>query len=358
MPHPKPPIWLDTNILVNIDNGKMPTAANEITNLQKDGHQVLLPPSVEREFLHGPGFRAADTVRRQGLLTRLGLTVDTTANRVPMQQLRAWRDEAVHHGLSIPDADIIVQVRASAQARGIRNPVLLTRDAGGTLITMRQRGVLAIEFKAPPIKTQIPAHLTAPTPKEVPKPPVGSVGAKAFLSAGKAGFIKAALKEVFSAENIAAMIPDLVLVLADKFAARDAVRTIKDKFTKEGFAKGVAAGVMGWTEEEVALNLMNHVTDLRVEGLEDPGGLLPYATILKLAEAQENYAVSVGYQFSSSKTLTWKKEIQGKGSKVLRRYGYYFGQDPEVLFEYDFIDRLAWVLRPTTDSILQHAAGR
>src|SRR4051812_749638 len=107
MPYPKPPIWLDTNVLVVIDKGTMPSVEAGIADLQRNGHQVLIAPSVEREFLHGPGFRAADTVRRQGLLTRIGTQVDTMANQVPMQQLRAWRDEAIKHGLSIPDADII-----------------------------------------------------------------------------------------------------------------------------------------------------------------------------------------------------------------------------------------------------------
>jgi len=150
------------------------------------------------------------------------------------------------------------------------------------------------------------------------------------------------------------MIPDLVLALADKFAARDAVRRIKDKFIQEGFAKGVAAGVMGWTEQEVAANLMNRVTDFRIKDLEDPGGLLTKVTILKLAEAQENYAVWVGFQFSSPKNLKWKKEMGAIGFKVLVDYGYHSGEDPEILFEYDFIDKLAWVLRPTTNSILEH----
>ncbi len=345
-PPPKPPVWLDTNILVHIDNGTMPQAEAEIINLQR-GHEVLLVPSVEREFLHGQRFNPADTVRRQGILTRLQLQVDTMANQVPMQQLRAWREEAMHHGLSIDDADIIAQVRASAQARGIRNPVFLTRDAGGTLIRMRQRGVLALEFRAPPIRTQIPV---TPTPKPVPKPEGGSLGE--HFSAAKAGF-KAGLKSAFSVENIAAAIPDAILALADRVAAREAIRTIETKFLKEGFAKGVAAGVMGWTEQEVGSNLKNHVTHFRVKGLEDPAGILRLGYILKLAEAYENYAVDIGYLFSSSKTLEWKKDMRSKGFPVLKEYGYHFGTDPEVLFEYDFIDKLAWVLHPATDSIVE-----
>ncbi|SRR5229473_1567188 len=347
-PPPKPPIWLDNNILVNIDNGKMPHAEAEIIALQRDGHEMLLPASVRTEFLYGQGFRPVDTARRAALLARLRLWVDPVANQVPMSLLRAWRDEAIHHGLSIPDADIIAQIRASARLRGIRNPIFLTKDGGGTLITMRQRGVLALEFKANAIRPHIPMS----TPKPVPKPVARFF--RAGLSAAKAGIV-AGLKAAFSAENIAAAIPEMILAIADRVAAQEAIRKIDTKFLKEGFAKGVAAGAMGWTEEEVALNLLNRVTPFRVKGLEDPAGLLTIDNILQLAEAYENYAVGIGYQFSSSKTSEWKNDMRAKGFPVLKKYGYDFGRDPEVLFEYDFIDKLAWVLRPTTDSILEPA---
>jgi hypothetical protein len=68
-------------------------------------------------------------------------------------------------------------------------------------------------------------------------------GTLAFIAGRKAG-----LKDVFSAENIAAMTPDLFLAFADRMAAREAARKITTKFIKEGFGKGFAAGVMGWTE--------------------------------------------------------------------------------------------------------------
>jgi hypothetical protein len=346
------PIWLDNNILVGIDNGTLPYAEREIVNLQKDGFKPLLPPSVEREFLHGPGFKQVDTVRRQAVLKRLGIEVDTMVNHVPMKQLIAWREQGVIHGLSIPDADIIAQVRAGAQARGIRSPVFFTRDAGGTLRAMRSRGVSALEFKTGMPRPQ-PATPKPPTPRppsvvsELPHGP----GRWSTVKAG----LKAGLKDVFSAENIAAMIPDLLLAFADRMAAREAVRKIETKFIKEGFAKGVSAGVMGWTEDEVQLNLKNRVTAFRVQGLEDPAGILPRAYILKLAEVYENYAVDVGYQFSSQKPLGWKKGMLNKGMPILQRYGYHFGTDPGALFEYDFIDKLAWVLRPTTDSIVEPA---
>jgi len=196
-------------------------------------------------------------------------------------------------------------------------------------------------------------HPSAPPPEELPKPPVGSAAKTGFKAGLKAG-LKAGIKATFSAENIAAMVPELVLVLADRVAAQEAVKRIKIKFTKEGFAKGVAAGVMGFTEEEVALNLLNHMTDYRLQGMEDPAGILTNVMIFKLAEAQENYAVGIGYQFSSQKSKAWKLAMGERGFKVLHEYGYYFGNDPAILFEYDFIDKLAYVLSHSTDAILEH----
>jgi hypothetical protein len=200
----------------------------------------------------------------------------------------------------------------------------------------------------------VPAKVPATAvPKPVPTPAVRFVRAR--LSAAKIG-IKAGIKGALSAEGIAAAIPFAVLAVADKVAAREAIRKIEIKFMKEGFAKGVAAGAMGWTEEEVALNLLNHVTDYRVQGLGDPAGYLSLADILKLAEAYENYAVAMGYQFSSSKTLRWKRDMIGKGFPVLQKYGYHApGYDPEAFFEYDFINQLGRALRPTTDSIVEPA---
>lgn len=354
------PIWLDNNILVGIDNGKLPYAEREILSLQKEGFKPLLPPSVEREFLHGPGFNPADTVRRQAILERLGIEVDTMVNQVPMNQLMAWREQGVLHGLSIPDADIIAQVRAGAEARGIRNPTFLTKDAGGTLRAMQKRGVSAqlfeegmarpkVSLPEPPVTTPEPP-MAKPSMAEIPSGPTRSAAFKAGLKAG--------LKDVFSAENIAAMIPDLFLAFADRMAAREAARKIATKFIKEGFGRGFAAGVMGWTDHEVQLNLKNLVTPFRVQGMEDPAGILPRSYILRIAEAYENYAVDVGYQFSSSKSLSWKEGMRTKGFAVLREHGYYFGGDPAALFEYPFIEKLAWELRHTTDAIVEPAIRR
>ncbi|MFQ3456033.1 hypothetical protein PMN64_22405 [Bradyrhizobium sp. UFLA01-814] len=63
----------------------------------------------------------------------------------------------------------------------------------------------------------------------------------------------------------------------------------------------------------------------------------------------------IGFQFSSAKDLKWKREMVAKGSKILHQYGYYFGTYPQALFEYEFIDKLAWTLQPTTNANPQYA---
>ena len=105
----------------------------------------------------------------------------------------------------------------------------------------------------------------------------------------------------------------------------------------------------------MGLNLKNRVTPFRVQGLEDPAGFLTSSNIFRIAEAYENYAVDVGYQFSSQKTLAWKNALITKGFKVLADRGYHFGDDPQALFEYGFIDKLGWVLHPTTDPMVEAA---
>jgi hypothetical protein len=93
--------------------------------------------------------------------------------------------------------------------------------------------------------------------------------------------------------------------------------------------------------------------------LEDPAGFLPRAYMLQLAEASENYAVEIGYQFGSSRSLKWKHDIRARGFALLDKYGYdanRFGQDPHIfLFEYPFVEKLAWAIHPITDPIIEGA---
>jgi hypothetical protein len=177
-------------------------------------------------------------------------------------------------------------------------------------------------------------------------PPVGGPKVGGF----KAGF-KAGLAGAFSPVNLAALAAEIILAVADREAAKDAIRNIQTTFLKSGYARGVAAGVMGWTDEEVQLNLKYHVSVESLRAFHDPGGILTRADMFNLAEACENYAVDFGFYSSTERSLAWKKEMRDKGFQIMMNfgYGYFFRQDPEVLFEFKFLDKLAWALKPTTD---------
>lgn len=212
-------------------------------------------------------------------------------------------------------------------------------------------------------------HSPAPTVRGTPGGAGGTPGGAGSTSGGSGapvtpsggaskwrnalGGFRASL--VPTAASIAGEVPLVILFFADRAAATEAVRRIQIKFTKEGFAKGFAAGVMGWSEAEVRSYLKNRITLYRVRGLGDAAGILKMSQILQLAEAYENQAVDVGYLFSSSRTLAWKKTTVARGMADLRRHGYHFGQNPAALFEYGFIDKLASALDHITDPIVDAA---
>jgi len=282
-----------------------------------------------------------------------------------------------------PVTTTAVDIDPAQRYRGGRTP---PRDVGRSTVTLGEiaAGDKSVATVAGDVaesvtidesaKHGMSAGQSAVGPKPVLEPEPGLwARAKAGIRAGT----KAGLKEAFSAGNIAAtVIPDALLRVADVAAAREAIRKIQIKFTKEGFAKGVAAGVAGWSYTDANLNLKNRVTPFRLRGMEDPGGLLGYSRILQVAEAYENLAVDFGYEFSSSKTLKWREKKRADGLAELAKRGYRYpvqeppavkrvhlgnmiveeeldpaeSGPPQYLFTNDFIDKLAWVLRPYTDS--------
>ena len=72
----------------------------------------------------------------------------------------------------------------------------------------------------------------------------------------------------------------------------------------------------------------------------------------QLAEAVENYAVDIGYAYAGTRDPAWKNELRDNGLAYLRNARYHFGDDPEALFEFEFIDRLAWAIHKSTDAII------
>jgi hypothetical protein len=184
-------------------------------------------------------------------------------------------------------------------------------------------------------------------PKAVP--PIGGPKVGGF----RAGF-KASLAGAFSPTNLVALAAEIILSVADREAAKDALRNIQTTFLKQGYARGVAAGVMGWTDEEVQMNLKYHVSVESVRSFHDPGGILTRAQMFQLAEASENFAVDYGFFTSSGKPNSWKKDMRERGFRIMMSSGYdhFFKADPAVLFEFEFIDKLAWALKRTTDTMV------
>ena len=45
-------------------------------------------------------------------------------------------------------------------------------------------------------------------------------------------------------------------------------------------------------------------------------------------------------------------ELRDKGFAFLRTTRYHLGNDPEALFEFEFIDKLAWAIHESTDAII------
>jgi hypothetical protein len=68
----------------------------------------------------------------------------------------------------------------------------------------------------------------------------------------------------------------------------------------------------------------------------------------------ENYAVAFGYYFSTSKPQQWRTDVRKMGFERLKQLGYVnLGQDSRILFEYDFLTKLAWALHRTTDGMVE-----
>lgn len=184
-------------------------------------------------------------------------------------------------------------------------------------------------------------------------PKVPPMGGGPKIGGFKAG-MKAGFAGAFSPTNLAMLAAEIILTLADREAAKDAIKNIQTKYLKAGYARGVAAGVMGWTEEEVQANLKYRVRVEDLQGMHDPGGILTRGDMFRLAEACDNYAVDFGFYSSTERSNDWKKDMRDKGFKIMMDsgYGYFFRKDPDVLFEFEFLDKLAWALKRTTDTMV------
>jgi predicted nucleic acid-binding protein len=138
-------VWFDTSTLIDIESGALKGGLEEVARMQKDGFKMLLPKHVETEFLFSKA-GAENLAKREAFLRRFGFEVDNLASQVPIAQVRAWTDQATAAGLGHGDAKMVAHVRASAQIRAVRNPVLLTGNTKD-IAKMRLRGVNALKFE-------------------------------------------------------------------------------------------------------------------------------------------------------------------------------------------------------------------
>jgi hypothetical protein len=340
-------VWFDTSLLIDIESGALKGGLDELARMQKDGFRMLLPKHVETEFLFSKA-GAENMAKRQAFLQRFGLQVDNMASQVPLAQVRAWTDQATAAGLGHGDAKMVAHVRASAQVRNVRNPVLLSQNTKD-IAKMRVQGVNALRFEPTvALKRKMPLAVHGSGGGTKPKASV----TPATGTPTRGAMFKAGMKGAFSAASIASMIPDVILKIADRAAAKQALRNIQVKFIKAGFARGVAAGIMHWTEAELDANSKNRMTNPRLQGMGDAAGMLKLGDMFKLAEAVENHAVDIGYAYAGTRDPAWKNELRDKGFAFLRNTRYHFGDDPEALFEFEFIDKLAWAIHGSTDTII------
>ncbi len=296
------------------------------------GRLFFAESDFEHTFMHG-----ADRTRGGSLAFKLRVEIPVGA-KIERLSTQGVRDTVVIRTVEPVKFEVLeMYYRPKTQAG---EPATLTKVVGATNI----KKALS-DLAVPRTRTGGGGGVGG-----APASPVSRVRPRfiAARSAFRSGFIGA-----FSAANLASMIPDVILIFADRAAAMDAIKNIQIKFLKAGFGRGVAAGLMEFTEDEVALNLMNKVTNFRVQGMGDAAGLLTLTYIFQLAENTENFAVEIGYLYCSTKSGDWKKELRAKGLDTLSKQGYPLATID--LFDFPFINELAYVIRFTTDAIVAPA---
>lgn len=377
---------VDTSVFGALNRANSaPTIAKDLQELAAQGETIMVGDSAHQEILKTPDQALKNAQLRQiedfKMKIQDRLTVaeeaDTIGERFADATVKDGKLNMQRGALQIKDlriaADVKTQmgrtpnqkVKLFTVERMVNNKAAITKTYG-IEFSPKSRVVTGMGDRIPYNPESLGVKPATPKPapvEEVPPPvvpevptgpPVSRTGK--FMKA-RVGAMKGALKALLSAEALAMMGTDLAakvfLAYADKTAAEAAIKRIQVFFIKEGFAKGFAAGILGWSETEVASNALNWVTHARVRGMGDAAGLLKLDLILKLAETYENYAVAVGWNYAYYEPNEWKGRMRGQGIEYLKARGYGdWGNNPQVLFEYPFLAKLAWALRAQSDAIV------
>jgi hypothetical protein len=202
---PKDPIWVDTCTIVNISKGDFALEL-ELQELRSQGHELLIVPAVRHELFQGNPLtaspkrpqwqqvpRAADQIEVARVANRLGIKADLSTNVTTMQSRvrRTWQDHLPRHAddrsvsrfvdvISQSDSQVLAQVKISAEARGVSNPVIFTAEEGGKAMVTQAHlyGVTSMTRKTP----------KPPSAPKPPKPPAGGGGGAAGGGGGPPKF--------------------------------------------------------------------------------------------------------------------------------------------------------------------------
>lgn len=187
------PIWVDSCTLIFISKGDFALEL-ELQGLRADGHDLLIVPAVRHELFQGnpltaspkrPQSQQVPSLAEQQEIARvancLGIKADLTTNdhTMELRVRRAWQDHLPRHAeikgtskyvdvISQSDSQVLAQIKKSAEARGIKNPIVFTSEEGEKAMVTKTHlfGVTSMTRKTPkPPK--------APKP---PKPPTGGGG--------------------------------------------------------------------------------------------------------------------------------------------------------------------------------------
>jgi hypothetical protein len=160
------PIWLDTCVVIKVYNGDK-IAEYFLKHLHDEGYELLLVPAANNELLDGnpltmdverpvwePGPTESTRAALEALKLRLGITVDMSAGAIPMKTRSMYamqghrKADAIDRkiliagkpkrlgyaktlgNLSESDNLVVGQVVASAQARKVANPIMVTAETG------------------------------------------------------------------------------------------------------------------------------------------------------------------------------------------------------------------------------------
>ena len=368
-------VMVDTSVFGALNRANSGARVAKILKELQGSNELVVPRAAYTEILKTPGDALRNAQLQQIQDFQMKIQPDV-AHADYVEVYKQWSELGSRQaGVGYTDMKVIADVRAYAKLNPTENVEFFTvekmvNNKAGIESTYGVKFSAKCSFEAnvgeivpydpvalgvrPPAPPAPAAPDLPPPVPETPLPNPGVGSTETFMSAGKAGLVQG-LKGLLSAETAVGVAATVFMAACDMAAMKDAVRRIQTKFIKEGFAKGVAAGAMGWTDSEVASNALYRVTNFRVQGLADPGGYLTMSYILKLAETVENYAVGIGYYFAAAKSLQWKKDWCAKGFGLLAKYGYNFGDDDDVLFTYEVLSKVAWAMRADSDAIVAPA---